>query len=144
MSTEGAGSGLRVSLSLRGDYAVRAMLALGRQEQSGVLSAARIAERMAIPARYVAHVLGDLGRAGLVVGQAGRAGGYRLARPARDIDLLAIVDAAERTVEPRRCVLRGSPCDVDGRCSVHDAFSAATAALRAELARTSLEDLAGR
>jgi Rrf2 family protein len=105
------------------------------------LSAARIATEMRIPARFVAHVLADLGRANLVVGSPGRNGGYRLALPAERIDLLRIVDAAEPAGSPARCVLRGIPCDPTGRCAVHDAFSGATSALRAELARTSLAGL---
>jgi len=140
---------VRVTLSLRGDYAVRAMLALAQHEAArqrtdgapGLLSAGRIADQMRIPQRFVAHVLGDLGRAGLVVGTTGRRGGYRLALPAERIDLLRIVDAAEPEDVPARCVLRGIPCDPAGRCAAHDAFSGATAALRGELARTSLATL---
>lgn len=143
---------MRVTLSLRGDYAVRAMLALAEHEAAeptsngdcpALLSAGRIAERMRIPQRFVAHVLGDLGRAGLVVGATGRRGGYRLAQPAERIDLLQIVDAAEPAGAPPRCVLRGIPCDPAGRCAVHDAFSGATAAVREELAATSLSSLTG-
>ena len=144
---------MRVTLSLRGDYAVRAMLALAQHESdaspdtgepAAVLSAARIATQMVIPQRFVAHVLSDLGRAGLVVGSTGRRGGYRLARPANEIDLLGIVDAAERQDLVPRCVLRGSPCDPAGRCAVHDVFGGATAALRAELAGTTLAGLVTR
>ena len=141
---------VRVTLSLRGDYAVRAMLALAQHERrtpdpgdgpAALLSAGRIATQMRIPGRFVAHVLADLGRAGLVVGSTGRRGGYRLAAPAGEIDLLRIVDAAEPHGSAARCVLRGIPCDPDGRCAVHDAFSGATGALRAELARSSLAGL---
>lgn len=140
---------MRVTLGLRGDYAVRAMLALAAHEHAAAgsgdlaspLSAGRIATRMRIPGRFVAHVLADLGRADLVVGSTGRNGGYRLALRAGQIDLLRIVDAAEPDAATRRCVLRGIPCDPSGRCAVHDAFNGATAALRAELARTSLADL---
>jgi Rrf2 family protein len=144
---------MRVTLTLRGDYAVRAMLALAEHEQpgrledrdppttNGLLSAAAIAARMRIPSRFVAHVLSDLVRAELVIGSTGRRGGYRLARPAAAIDLLEIVDAAERRDDPPRCVLRGIPCDSQGRCAAHDAFSAATDAVRAELSRTTLAGL---
>jgi Rrf2 family protein len=125
MSTE-RGSGLRVSLSLRGDYAVRTMLALGRAAEGEVLSAARIAAEWDIPVRFAAHVLTDLRRAGLIHGHAGRSGGYSLAIPAIAINLLQIVDA------------------VEDRGDVHDAFSAATEALRAQLATTTLAELANR
>jgi len=140
---------MRVTLSLRGDYAVRAMLALARHERSipaeasspRPLSAGRIATEMRIPTRFVAHVLTDLTRAGLIVGSTGRRGGYRLARPAIEIDLLTVVDAAERGEGTPRCVLRGVPCDPMGRCAVHDTFDRATLAVRGELAHTSLSSL---
>lgn len=130
-----------MTLSLRGDYAVRTMLALGEHRDDGLLSAGRIAERMQIPVRFVAHVLGDLVRAGLVSGRPGRHGGYQLALPARQIDLLRIVDAAEDRGDVARCVLRGGPCDPSGRCAVHDAFAAANEALRSELAARRLSEL---
>jgi Rrf2 family protein len=133
---------MRVTLSLRGDYAVRTMLALRRHEGDSLLSAGRIAREMQIPVRFVAHVLTDLARAGLVDARAGRNGGYRLALPAHEIDLLRVVDAAEDKGTTPRCVLRGGPCDVHGRCEVHDAFAGATSAMRRELARTTLADLA--
>jgi len=141
---------VRVIMSLRGDYAVRAMLALAEHERlanrkpgevTSLLSAAAIATQMRIPPRFVAHVLTDLVRTGLVVGSTGRTGGYRLTMPAARIDLLQIVDAVESDGVLPRCVLRGIPCDPNGRCAVHDAFSSATAALRAELAQTSLASL---
>lgn len=135
---------MRLTLSLRGDYAVRSMVALATMDAARPLSARVLADRMSIPVRFLPHVLTDLSRAGLVSGSAGRAGGYRLARPAAAIDLLAIVDAAERRREVGRCVLRGGPCAPDGRCAVHDAFGAATAAMRAELRATTLADLALR
>jgi Rrf2 family iron-sulfur cluster assembly transcriptional regulator len=135
---------VRVSLSLRGDYAVRAMLALAAHDGDGLLSAPRIAERMAIPVRFLPHVLTDLSRAGLVVGQPGRAGGYRLALPAERIDLLRIVEAVEDQALSSRCVLRGGPCGVDGRCAVHDAFAGASDVLRIELARWNLAELSSR
>jgi Rrf2 family protein len=135
---------VRVVLSLRGDYAVRAMLALAAHDGDGWLSAPRIAERMAIPVRFLPHVLTDLSRAGLVVGQPGRTGGYRLAMAPEQIDLLRVVEAVEEAGAPSRCVLRGGPCAVDGRCAVHEAFAGATALLREELGRWNLGDLSRR
>jgi Rrf2 family protein len=134
---------MRLELSLRGDYAVRAMLAIAGHDGGGTpLAARRIAEQMAIPGGFLAHVLADLVRAGLITGTTGRSGGYRLARPAGRIDLLQIVDAIEGDGLTGRCVLRGGPCRLDGTCVVHEPFMAATEALRRELRATSLESLA--
>ncbi len=132
---------MRLELTLRGDYAVRASLAIALLDDGRPVSARRIAERMDIPSRFLAHVLTDLVRAGIVVGTAGRNGGYRLAAPAAEIDLLRVVDAVEERGDPPRCVLRGGACRLDGTCAVHDAFTAATAAMRRELAAAKLSDL---
>lgn len=135
---------MRVELTLRGDYAVRAMLAIAGHDGGGTpLSARRIAADMAIPSAFLAHVLGDLVRAGLISGTTGRSGGYRLARPAGEIDLLQVVDAIEGEGLTGRCVLRGGPCRLDGMCSVHEPFMAATEAVRRELRATSLATIVG-
>lgn len=135
---------MRATLSLRGDYAVRAMLALGALDAGEPVSARRIAERTRIPGRFVAHVMTDLARAGLVAGTTGRRGGYRLAAPTAEISLLSIVDAVEERGGDPRCVLRGGACDASGRCAVHDAFFAATDALRISLRQTTLAELVAR
>jgi Rrf2 family protein len=129
---------VRIELTLRGDYAVRAALAITLLDDGHPVSARRIAERMDIPTRFLAHVLTDLVRAGIVVGTTGRNGGYRLAAAPSEIDLLRVVDAVEERGDPRRCVLRGGPCRLDGTCAVHDVFIAATAAMRRELPRQTL------
>lgn len=133
---------MRIELTFRGDYAVRAALAIVLLDGGRPVSSRRIAERMNIPARFLPHVLTDLVRAGIVVGTTGRNGGYLLAEPAADISLLQIVDAVEKRGELPRCVLRGGPCRSDGTCAVHDAFDAATSAMRHELAVAKLADLA--
>jgi Rrf2 family iron-sulfur cluster assembly transcriptional regulator len=134
---------MRVTLGLRGDYAVRAMLALASvASESRPMSVREISQRMAIPVRFLPHVMTDLSRAGLVVGSPGRHGGYRLGRSAAEIDVLAVVDAVEADPETPRCVLRGGPCRPDGRCAVHDVFADATEALRESLSAKSLAEIA--
>ncbi|MEO7663573.1 MAG: Rrf2 family transcriptional regulator [Candidatus Limnocylindrales bacterium] len=133
---------MRLELSRRGDYAVRAALAVAILDDGQPVSARRIAERMHIPARFLAHVLADLVPAQLVIGTRGRGGGYRLARPAGAISLLEVADAVEDDGASSRCVLRGGRCRTDGTCAVHDAFYAASVAMRGELRAATLEGLA--
>lgn len=132
---------MRLELTLRGDYAVRAALAIALLDGDGLVPARRIAERMDIPVRFLGHVLADLVRAGIVVGTPGRNGGYRLAETAGEIDLLRVVDAVEDHGEAARCVLRGGACREDGHCAVHEAFFAASTAMRRELHAANLADL---
>lgn len=135
---------MRLTFSRQGDYAVRAMLELAAADPAAWLSVARISAAMAIPERILPRVMRALGSAGLVEARTGRAGGYRLARRANSITLLEVISAADPPDDARRCVLRGIPCAVDGRCAVHDVFDEARAALDERLGRTTLDELAIR
>ena len=135
---------MRLELTRRGDYAVRAMLALAGRAGDGPLSARRIAEQMEIPPRFLPQVMGDLASAGLVEATTGRSGGYRLARPSDRISLLEVIEAVEGQSRRRTCALRGGPCGADGACAIHDVFSAAQDALLEQFAGASLAELAGR
>ncbi len=132
---------MRLTFSRQGDYAIRAMLTLAGSDPEGWVSVTRMSAAMAIPERMLPRVMRDLGAAGLVEARTGRAGGYRLARPADSITLLAVIEAADPADEARRCVLRGIPCGLDGRCVVHATFDEARRALDDRLERTTLADL---
>lgn len=129
---------MRLELTRRADYGVRAMLALARHDGNEPLSASRIAAAMAIPPRFVGQVMGDLVAAGLVDARTGRSGGYRLRRNPGEISILAIVEATEGDSRRRTCVLRNAPCSRVGACDVHAIFQAAQDALIERLAGSTL------
>ena len=133
---------MRLELTHRADYAVRAMLALASPDVEGLQSVRHIAERMAIPPRFLPQVMRDLAGAGLVEAQPGRRGGYRMVRPAERVSLLDIIEAAEGDTRRQTCVLRGGPCGLDGYCAVHPVFADAEEAVMSQLARSSLSDAA--
>ena len=130
---------MRLQLTRRADYAVRAMLALARHDD-GLLSGNRIAAAMDIPPRYVAQVMGDLVQAGLVEARTGRRGGYRLAQRPAQISILTVVEAVEGDARRRTCVLRGGACSRDAVCDVHQIFSSAQDALLERLSAARLSD----
>jgi Rrf2 family protein len=129
---------LDLQLSRRGDYAVRAAIALARAAPSGgYLKLREIAAEMAIPERYTHEIVSLLVRAGLVEAMAGKLGGYRLVRPPRDVTLLQVVEAAEGNLRLDRCTLSGGPCNWQQTiCAVHPAWEDAcrsfTGVLRAQ------------
>jgi Rrf2 family protein len=132
---------MRLELTKRADYGIRAMLALARSPDSRAISVRAIAAGHSIPARFLPSAMTDLARAGLVEASTGRSGGYRLARPASAITLLDVVEALDGDPRRRTCVLRGSPCLVSGMCDVHEVFATAQEALLRELAAASLADV---
>jgi len=116
---------VRLELTKRADYAIRAALALGGAGPDERLPVRRIADEHSIPVRFLPRVMADLVAAGLVEGVQGRAGGYRLGRPASEISLLDVIEAVEGDSRRRICVLRGGPCRLNGVCDVHEVFAAA-------------------
>ena len=116
---------MRLELTKRADYAIRAVLALSRAADGERLSARRIAAEQRVPERFLPQVMRDLVRAGLVEGTVGRSGGYRLAKRSARISLLDVVEAVEGDSRRRVCILRGGPCALAAVCDVHAVFAAA-------------------
>lgn len=132
---------MQVTLGRKGDYAVRAMIALARAEGER-RKVRQIASTMDIPARYLPQIVAPLVKAGLVQATAGPDGGYALARDAGDITLLEVIELSEGPLAGDRCMLAGGPCDWGPVCPAHDTWSRAYEALAAELRRSTFADLA--
>ena len=80
-----------MKLSVRGEYALRALIVLGETYGQGVVRIQVISERQHIPKRFLEQILNDLRSSGLVESRRGVAGGYRLARPPQEIKLAEVI-----------------------------------------------------
>lgn len=87
---------MRVHINLRTDYALRAALEVAaRIERSTPATRDEVSEAQNIPRRYLATILNDLRRAGLVTASRGPEGGYRLARTPELISLADVIRAVD-------------------------------------------------
>ena len=84
---------MRFSQQVR--YAVSGLFDLAYNAGDQAVQVRVIGERQAIPVRYLEQIFQRLRRAQLVVAKRGPGGGYRLARPSRDITLRDVVEAVE-------------------------------------------------
>jgi len=132
-----------LSLTKRGQYVVRAAIALAREHGGGYLKTREIAATMNVPGQYAPQVLTLLQNAGLTESRTGSSGGHRLSRPPARISLLDIVTAAEGEMDGSDCMLSGGPCGNSDECLLHEPWQSAQRALLVALASTSLESLAG-
>jgi Rrf2 family transcriptional regulator, cysteine metabolism repressor len=89
--------------STRAEYGVRLMVELGRQGGEAPVALATIAESERLPLSYLEHLVAKLRKADLVESQRGAHGGYRLSRPAEEIEMLAVVEALEGAIAPMEC-----------------------------------------
>jgi cysteine desulfurase len=134
---------MRLQLTRRSDYAIRASIALALEAPGrSYTPAPRIAARMRIPPSVIPQVLGDLSRAGIVETAAGKNGGYRLVRPPVLLPVLDVIEAVEGPSRATRCSLGDGACDGAEPCALHETWTAAQAAFIDILAGTSLADLA--
>ena len=142
---EGIPIAVGLTLSKRGDYVVRSAICLARHFESGELKKLRqVSSDMEVPRTFISQILGDLTRAGLAVSFFGKDGGYRLARPPEEINLLEIVEAGEGSLISSTCVLGDGPCRWEAVCPLHESWSVAVSSFRSELSGTSLADVAER
>lgn len=93
-----------MKLSLRGEYALRALLVLGLCYDQPLVRIQTISDRQNIPKRFLEQILNDLKSAGLVQSKRGVAGGYRLARGPDEISLASVIRHIEGALAPVSCV----------------------------------------
>src|SRR5215467_9724084 len=90
--------------STKAEYGVRLMVELGRVgPDSTPISLSTVAEAERLPLSYLEHLVAKLRKAGLVTSTRGAHGGYRLAKPAAEITMDAVVQALEGQIAPMEC-----------------------------------------
>lgn len=92
-----------MSLSQKCQYAVRAILELSMQYGSKAVSAGDIAERQAVPRRFLEIILNELKPSGLLDSRRGKQGGYYLTVPPDQITVGSVIRLVDGPLEPVRC-----------------------------------------
>ncbi|MHC1998895.1 Rrf2 family transcriptional regulator [Methylobacterium sp. CM6241] len=121
------------------DYALRTLIYLGLNE-SRVSSIAEIARAYGISESHLTKVVHQLGRISLVQTTRGRGGGLRLARPAAEIVVGAVVRQTEEDLALVECFANGA-CAITPSCRLRKALGEALAAFLEVLDRYTLADL---
>lgn len=100
-------------LTKKAKYGLKAMVDLARLDPGRSTFVAEVAERNAIPKKFLDAILGELRNAGMLSSKKGKAGGYMLARPADEISIGAIIRALDGPLAPIPCASRSAyvPCD---------------------------------
>ena len=98
-------------ISTRGRYALRILIDLAEHQKDGYITLKEAADRQQISEKYLESIIKDLVRAKVIEGLRGKGGGYRLSRPADEINVLDILYLMEGTLVPVACLEAGSrPC----------------------------------
>lgn len=137
-----------MKLSVRGEYALRALLVLGLNHDQPVVRIQTISEQQNIPKRFLEQILNDLKSAGIVQSRRGVAGGYRLARRPEEIKLAAVVRHIEGALAPVSCVserfYEKCTCPDESRCAIRSVMKEVREAIVKVMEQVTVADLCKR
>jgi Rrf2 family protein len=137
-----------MKLTVRGEYALRALTHLGLKYSAGVIQIAVISAVENIPKRFLEQILNDLRTGGFVESRRGVAGGYRLAKPPSKIPLAAVIRHIEGALAPIGCVSENyyekCNCPDEARCALRSVMKEVRDAIANKLEGTTVADLVER
>lgn len=137
-----------MKLSLRGEYALRALLVLTMNYGDQVVRIQTISDQQRIPKKFLEQILNDLKNLGAVESKRGINGGYRLARPPENITLASVVRHVEGALAPVSCVsdrfYERCTCPDEATCPIRDVMKEVREAVVKIMERVTLADLRDR
>lgn len=95
-----------MKLSKKGEYALRSLINLGLAAEAGrsLVQVSELAENDQLPVKFLEQIMQALKEAGFVKSERGKFGGYRLAKPGREITIGQVVRIIDGPLAPIGCV----------------------------------------
>lgn len=124
------------------DYGLMAMGYIAEHRGDGTVGVKRIADEFGIPAELLAKVCQRLAKGGLLVGQSGPRGGYRLTRPPSVVTIGQVVRVLEGPLAIVSCMAHHGDCAQASRCTLRKPARKLQAAIAGLLDTMTLAELA--
>lgn len=104
-------------VSTRGRYAIRVMIDLAEHRHGKFIPMKEIADRQEVSLKYMTKIMQALTKSGLLDGQHGKGGGYKLNREPADYRVGDILRLTEGTLAPVACLdVTDCRCDRAAEC----------------------------
>lgn len=104
-------------VSTRGRYAIRVMIDLAEHRHGNFIPMKEIADRQEVSLKYMTKIMQALTKSGLLEGQHGKGGGYKLNREPADYRVGDILRLTEGTLAPVACLDETDcRCDRSAEC----------------------------
>lgn len=123
------------------DFSLRLLIYIGLDDTGRLFQIRDIAAAYGISENHLMKVVNELGRLGFIETVRGRGGGVRLARPAAEINIGAVVRAVEQDMALVECLGPDNTCPIVAACALMGVLCAARDAFLAVLDRQCLSDL---
>ena len=127
------------------EYAIIGLLYLAKQPADRTVMIDEISEQERIPKSFLAKIFQSLAKGGFVLSHRGAGGGFSLAKPADEINLLQILNCIESAFALQKCVTIDPECVVSHdrltSCALCGVFAEAQSRVNEVFVRTTLQDL---
>jgi Rrf2 family protein len=123
------------------EYAIRAFVNLAQVPEGKYAMVRQIAEQEKIPAHFLAKILQQLARKGLLRSSKGPTGGFCLRLSAKEISLIQLVEALDGLTDYQKCVSGLSECNDEAPCGMHDSWKALRSRIMDYLEHTTIADV---
>lgn len=125
-------------VSTKGRYAIRVLIDMAHYGESDFHPLHELAARQGLSEKYLEAILGTLVKNQVLEGARGKGGGYKLAKPAKELTVWDVLSVIETSMSPVECVDNDkNGCDRADICPtlpmwkdfakiIHDYFSGIT------------------
>ena len=136
-------------LSKKTKYAIKALVALGKNLDMPPMQISKIAEEERIPKKFLEQILLDLRNAGFLYSKKGAGGGYSLNKKPEEIYLVQILRLTDGPVAMLPCASlnfyhKCDECKDEVTCGIRSAFIDVRDATLKILGETSIADVIAR
>ncbi len=122
-------------------YAIRAIVYMGRNKSDKKFRAAELAAELNIPTPYLSKVLQNLARNGVISSAKGPGGGFYVDDRNLKMRLIDVITATEGPMVFKKCILGLDSCSEKDPCFLHNEYVQIKKILERPLYQTDFEDL---
>jgi Rrf2 family iron-sulfur cluster assembly transcriptional regulator len=123
------------------EYAVRCMAQISLLPNSTTINAEKLSQLVNVPKDYLSKVLQKLTASGLLLGEKGHGGGFKLSKDASEITFLEILHATGYSLDPEHCISGWGKCKSYDPCPLHETFSRLNKAVYSWAVNTTLNEI---
>lgn len=130
-----------MKMNTRARYSLRLMCDIHEHGGKAPVSLGDAAKRQEISKRYLEQIVIPLKKASLIEGVPGKRGGYKLTRPASEINLLEIIEAADAPLCILECLEHVKNCHRAPKCRTRQVWREINSSIIEILSKYKLSDL---
>lgn len=130
-----------MKISTKGRYALRMLIDLAEQQNTGFVPLKDIAERQHISKKYLEQIIPLFNRSDMLLTNRGAQGGYMLARQPAQYTVGEILRLTEGTLVPVACAQNPAQCDRSADCATLPVWQGLSRVINEYLDGITLQDI---